>query len=604
MMKLQNLNQLCIIAMLSAPMLTACSDDDDDKKQDLGGLTPAEEVFGKATGNFTAEEWYPGGQLGTTEKASYSAPAPAVENIAGMEEDFNTGEDFFEHLYTFDVAPRKGLGPAWVRNSCIACHPSYGHGKRQTEYRANQIGNGYLLVVYHPQEAYTSDGVRYTTESSAYISEVTGMPQTQAMQPFKAPIDENQIKIEWKNVTNMPSGLSMTFPDGEKYSLIYPEVTIPVTAFNTNPKPTDYEVRLESTIGVYGTGLLDAIDDEEIEKQWASEARYIDLNPGMWDKEAGSFKASAYYSAPYNNTGTHHGAHGPLKRFTYAMTRGSLQDGAGANAIWNITNVTRSDRHWLYSTTAWAKQQSEDQEVIDYIRQHGQSTLSILHPYYADGTDDGIRQRVYEVLNTPSIAYKSTFEKYLLNDAPYNGEEEMNDKQYYQFMVWHRGLAVPAARDLDKSDVQRGKELFSQMGCAQCHRPSWKTGSDNMWVDASTKAYADANGLVRDGDYTRLLPKYPHQTIWPYTDMVQHRLYMENDIRTGWCRTTPLWGRGLSRRLTGADDRLHDCRARNVIEAIMWHGYSRQSQAFSATEKFYKLPKADRDAIVKFIEAI
>jgi CxxC motif-containing protein (DUF1111 family) len=36
----------------------------------------------------------------------------------------------------------------------------------------------------------------------------------------------------------------------------------------------------------------------------------------------------------------------------------------------------------------------------------------------------------------------------------------------------------------------------------------------------------------------------------------------------------------------------------------MWHGYSRQSQAFSATEKFYKLPKADRDAIVKFIEAI
>jgi hypothetical protein len=396
----------------------------------------------------------------------------------------------------------------------------------------------------------------------------------------------------------------MTFPDGEKYSLIYPEVTIPVTAFNTNPKPTDYEVRLESTIGVYGTGLLDAIDDEEIEKQWASEARYIDLNPGMWDKEAGSFKASAYYSAPYNNTGTHHGAHGPLKRFTYAMTRGSLQDGAGANAIWNITNVTRSDRHWLYSTTAWAKQQSEDQEVIDYIRQHGQSTLSILHPYYADGTDDGIRQRVYEVLNTPSIAYKSTFEKYLLNDAPYNGEEEMNDKQYYQFMVWHRGLAVPAARDLDKSDVQRGKELFSQMGCAQCHRPSWKTGSDNMGVDASTKAYADANGLVRDGDYTRLLPKYPHQTIWPYTDMVQHRLYMENDIRTGWCRTTPLWGRGLSRRLTGADDRLHDCRARNVIEAIMWHGYSRQSQAFSATEKFYKLPKADRDAIVKFIEAI
>ena len=65
-----------------------------------------------------------------------------------------------------------------------------------------------------------------------------------------------------------------------------------------------------------------------------------------------------------------------------------------------------------------------------------------------------------------------------------------------------------------------------------------------------------------------------------------------------------LWGRGLSRRLTGADDRLHDCRARSVVEAIMWHGYSRQSQGYRATEKFYNLPKADRDAIVRFIESI
>jgi len=578
------------VGMLSAFVLTACSDSN-DPVNDLGTLKPAEEQFGKAVGNFTAEEWYPGGQLGTTEKASYSAAAPAVVNVAGMEEDFNTGEDFFEHLYTFEQEPRKGLGPAWVRNSCIACHPSYGHGKRQTSYRANTIGNGYLLVIYHP-------------DNNAYISEVTGMPQTQAMSPFKAPIDESQISIEWKNVTAMESGLPMTFEDGESYSLIYPEVRIPQTAFNTNPKPSNYDVRLESTIGVYGTGLLDAISDEDIEAQWAAEGKFVELNPAMWDKEAGTFKASAYYSAPYNDTGKHRGNHGPLKRFTYAMTRGSLQDGAGANAIWNITNVTRSDRHWLYTTTAWAKAQSEDAEVVKYIKEHGASTLSILHPYYADGTDEGIKNRIYEVLNTPSIAYKETFEKYLLNDSYYGGKEEMTDKQYYQFMVWHRGLAVPAARNLNDADVQRGKELFTEMGCARCHRPSWKTSADNMWVSQATKSYADANGLAKDGDYTKLLPKYPNQTIWPYTDMVQHRLFMKNDIRTGWCRTTPLWGRGLSRQLTGADDRLHDCRARTVLEAIMWHGYSKQSDAYSATEKFYKLKKADRNAVIKFIESI
>ena len=567
------------------PLLTACHDDDDI---DLGPLVPETEAFGKANDVFSADEWYPGGQLGTTEKASYSAATPAVVNIAGMEEDFNTGEDFFEHLYTFEQNPRKGLGPAWVRNSCIACHPSYGHGKRQTEYRANQIGNGYLLVVYHPS-------------NNAYISEVTGMPQTQAMSPFKAPIDETQIKIEWPEVKEMESGLPMQFADGEKYSLIYPVVTIPQTAFNTNPKPTEYDVRLESTIGLYGTGLLDALDDADIEAQWRSEAPYVDLNPAMWDKEANAFKASAYYAAPYNDTGSFHGSHGPLKRFTYAMTRGTLQDGAGANAIWNITNVTRSDRHWLYTTPAWAKAQSEDSEVVDYIKRHGSSETSILHPYFADGTNEGISERVNEILSCSSIAKKETFDKYLFKGAPYNGQEEMTDKQYYQFMVWHRGLAVPAARNLNDPEVKRGKQLFTEMGCAQCHRPSSKTGKDNMWVDASVKAYADANGLAKDGDYTKLLPKYPNQTIWPYTDMVQHRLFMVNDIRTGWCRTTPLWGRGLSRQLTGADDRLHDCRARTVLEAIMWHGYS---NAYASTVKFYHLSKADRDAVIRFIESI
>ena len=574
--------------MLAMPLLTACHDDDEP---DLGPLVPETDVFGQANDVFSAEEWYPGGQLGTTEKASYSAAAPAVENIAGMEEDFNTGEDFFEHLYTFEQNPRKGLGPAWVRNSCIACHPSYGHGKRQTEYRANQIGNGYLLVIYHPS-------------NNAYISEVTGMPQTQAMSPFKAPIDETQIKIEWPEVKEMESGLPMQFADGEKYSLIYPVVTIPQTAFNTNPKPTEYDVRLESTIGVYGTGLLDALDDEDIEAQWRAEAPYVDLNPAMWDKEANAFKTSAYYTAPYNDTGSFHGSRGPLKRFTYAMTRGTLQDGAGANAIWNITNVTRSDRHWLYTTPAWAKAQSEDSEVVDYIKRHGSSETSILHPYFADGTNEGISERVNEILSCSSIAKKETFDKYLFKGAPYNGQEEMTDKQYYQFMVWHRGLAVPAARNLNDPEVKRGKQLFTEMGCAQCHRPSWKTGKDNMWVDASVKAYADANGLAKDGDYTKLLPKYPNQTIWPYTDMVQHRLFMINDIRTGWCRTTPLWGRGLSRQLTGADDRLHDCRARTVLEAIMWHGYSKQSDAYASTVKFYHLPKADRNAVIRFIESI
>lgn len=55
---------------------------------------------------------------------------------------------------------------------------------------------------------------------------------------------------------------------------------------------------------------------------------------------------------------------------------------------------------------------------------------------------------------------------------------EMSDDDYIDLMVWHRGLAVPAARNLDDPQVQQGKQLFTQLGCATCHRPSWTTGDD------------------------------------------------------------------------------------------------------------------------------
>ena len=580
---------LWMACCVTATCLMACSDDE-QANPSLGSLVEVNPALGQANEVFSAEEWYPGGELGTTENASYSAAAPAVLNVAGMEESFNKGEDYFEHLYTITEAPRKGLGPSWTRNSCIACHPNYGHGKRQTQYRANIMGNGYLLVIYHPQAGVDRNGNAYAANS--YITEVTGMPQTQAMHPFKAPVDENQISIEWKEVSQMPSGLPMTFADGEQYALIYPEVTIPETAFHTDPIPNNYEVRLESTIGIYGTGLLDAIDPDEMKQVYQEQAAQgAKLNPAIWDTDANDWAASAWYTLADGQK--------KIKKFTYAMTRASLQDGAGANAIWNITNVTRSDRHYLYTTKAWAKAMSQDEEVINYILANGNDKSSVLYPYWAS-TREEVAQKVNTLLGLNSNNDKQTFEQYFLQGAPYNGEEEMSTKDYYDFMVWHRGLAVPAARNLDRAKVKRGKQLFMQMGCASCHKPSWTTGDDNYWVDNCIKEYAAANGK----DAQSVLPRYPKQKIWPYTDMVQHRLFMANDIRTGWCRTTPLWGRGLSMRLTGASDRLHDCRARTVTEAIMWHAYSKESDAYWSAEQFYYLNKEDRDAVVAFIEAI
>lgn len=575
---------------LAAFAMVGCSDDDDNVV-----VNPNANI-GKDVGNFTAAEWYPGGEKGTTsnEEGCYSNPVPQIEENANLYQVFKHGETFFERDFTEFTRPFTGLGPAWTRSGCEYCHPSYGHGKRMNRYAADDMGNGYLLVIYHPTAGTTTDqdGNTVSYAANSYISEVTGMPQTKAMYPFKAPIDESGIHMSWETVASMPSGLSFTFPNGgDTYELQYPEVTIDQAAFNTYPKPENYEVRLESTIGMIGTGLLDAIATDSIRAQWRSEAPYVTLNPAMWDTGANDFTNGAYYSAAYNDIGKDR----RVKKFTYAMTRASLLDGPGANAIWNITNVTRSDRHFLYTTKQWAKAMSKDESVISAIQEEGASKSSLLNPYYADGSRDSIAYMVNHLLGLTAPKDSNEYKKYFVDWAPWNGQEEMTDYDFYSFAVWHRGLAIPQARNLDSKEVQRGKELFYQWGCTRCHRPSWHIDKDNGWLDAISRKYCTlGNGM----------PEFSNTTIWPYSDLVQHRLFMKNDIRTGWCRTTPLWGRGLSIQETGEGSRLHDCRARNVTEAIMWHCYSRESDAYDAAVNFYNASKSDREAVVAFINAI
>ena len=567
-------------ALIVGSAMTSCTDDDSTSDNNGSGSASVKPVddesyIGKAVGNFSAEEWFVGGEKGTTMNVTqgcYEDETPAVTEM-GLSEAFNRGEQFFERNVTEFQTPFNGLGPAYVRKSCLDCHPAYGHGKRVSQYRA-EWGNGYLLVIYHPADGLNSD-------DGPYVSEVTGMPQTRAVSPFLPPVDESGIHISWLPVTEMADGSEISptqFPDGEKYELIYPEVSIDREAFNTNPTPWEtgngaVAFRLESTIGIPGTGLLDAIPDDSIRAQYQREAPYVELNPAFWDKEKNDFASTAWYVNASSGTEQVN----RLKKFTYAMTRGSLQDGAGANAIWNITNVSRSDRPKLYSTAAWAKAMSENPKVIAAIKKDPTS------PYYADGTDEGIREAVYNLL-LPST---NQFDNQWHNFTP-----EMSDNNFWAFQVWHRGLAIPRARNLQDPEVQRGKDVFNEIGCATCHRPSWKTTKDDCWMP----------NIIASQNLQ--LPRYPNQTIWPYTDMIQHRLYMKNGIHGSWCRTTPLWGRGLSLISTGAEDRLHDCRARNEIEAILWHGYSKNSDAYRATLKFYKLPKADRDAVVKFLRAI
>ncbi len=536
---------VCGMALLSA---TSCHD---DKIVDV----PVPEDM--------PEWYYAGGELGTAYLATSNAleqPTPAVEN-AGMYQQFKNGEALFEKPFMSNASGvRSGLGPAYIRTSCIHCHPAYSHGKRVPagKFNTDEIGNGCLLVVYNPA-------------TDAYVSWLAGMPQSHAVAPFKAPVDENKITVKWLSQTD---DWNNTFPDGETYELIYPEVSMPADAIYVVNQgyvlPENYEVKLESTIGIYGSGLLDAIDDADLLAQYRQEEQDGLLPNGLNP----AFFAGGNWVSQYANSLQGDGTTYP-RRFTYALSRGPLQDAAGANAIWNITNVTRSDRryHYLDGAGTWAKYSAKDPDVQAGFDEY----LATVDPQksHPEWWEGDMETRILTYLNSKTLP------------------AEMTDDEYTDLMVWHRGLAVPAVRDIENPDVAKGKEKFEEIGCAYCHRPSWTTGADEI---------RDPAKFFRGNE----LPRYPYQKIWPYTDMVQHKLCMTNDIRTGWCRTAPLWARGLHQRVTGSDgaDRLHDCRARTTMEAIMWHGVSAQSDARYSVEQFRQLPKADRDAIITFLDAI
>jgi CxxC motif-containing protein (DUF1111 family) len=161
-------------------------------------------------------------------------------------------------------------------------------------------------------------------------------------------------------------------------------------------------------------------------------------------------------------------------------------------------------------------------------------------------------------------------------------DPEMTADQLESLRVYLQTLAPPAGRNATDATVQKGKSLFIQAKCSACHIPKMQTGSTG-------------------------LPELTNQTIRPYTDLLLHDMGDElADNRpdykaTGseW-RTAPLWGIGLTKIVNGHTNFLHDGRARNLMEAVMWHG----GEAEKSKQVVKKMSEVERTALIKFLESL
>ncbi len=169
---------------------------------------------------------------------------------------------------------------------------------------------------------------------------------------------------------------------------------------------------------------------------------------------------------------------------------------------------------------------------------------------------------------------------------------EVDEATVKAVMFYSNTLAVPARRNVDDATVLRGAALFEQAKCTSCHHPSFKTGAHpGIWGPSGTLK----------------IPHVEHQTIYPFTDMLLHDMGDAlADHRTDFgangreWKTRPLWGIGLTHTVNPLAGFLHDGRARTLEEAVLWHG----GEADAAREAFRKFNKADRDALIAFLNSL
>lgn len=158
---------------------------------------------------------------------------------------------------------------------------------------------------------------------------------------------------------------------------------------------------------------------------------------------------------------------------------------------------------------------------------------------------------------------------------------ELEEKILNRVTTYTKFLSVPARRNPSGKKVLRGEKVFKQISCQNCHRPKYTTELNNEH------------------------PLLSEQEIYPYSDFLLHDMGEElADVNAAgaetlreW-KTPPLWGLGLVKVVNKHQRLMHDGRARNYNEAILWHG----GEASSSREKYLGLSKNDREALIEFLE--
>jgi len=170
----------------------------------------------------------------------------------------------------------------------------------------------------------------------------------------------------------------------------------------------------------------------------------------------------------------------------------------------------------------------------------------------------------------------------ICSDQPSGGSPEVSEASLSAINEFLTLLAVPARRVTNQERFDQGADLFDQVGCADCHRPTFATATHPKFSQLSS------------------------QTIYAYTDLLLHDMgdelsdgVREGDALTSEWKTSPLWGIGFIEG-NGSSSFLHDGRAKTIPEAIRWHG----GEAAASRSAYDELSDVQQSLLLEFLRGI
>lgn len=162
-------------------------------------------------------------------------------------------------------------------------------------------------------------------------------------------------------------------------------------------------------------------------------------------------------------------------------------------------------------------------------------------------------------------------------------DPEVSTQAIHDVVFYLQTLKAPIQRSQNDGQIVQGKNIFNQINCSGCHKPTLTTGQSPIAA-------------------------LSYKTFQPYTDLLLHDMgsglddgYTEGNAKTYEWKTPPLWGLGLSPNSQGGQYFLmHDGRAKSIEEAILLHG----GEASNSKAQYQNLSQQNKEALIKFLKSL